>query len=71
MYNQENYLAEKFFHNIRMLGYCYYIYHPSEISEQCMNNVIQLLNQATNQLDIQIFDEEDGSKVFYARVKIG
>lgn len=72
MYNQERFLAEKFFRLIRSYGYCYYIYSPSEISEQCMTNAIQILNQITvNQLDFQTFDEEDGSKIFYARVKIG
>lgn len=67
MYNQELYLAEKFLKMLSAWGVCQYSYKTSEISDQCMDNVIKILSQEPR-LELQILEEDD-HKIFFGKVK--
>lgn len=66
MYNQELYLAEKFLKMLSAWGVCQYYYKTNEISEQCMNNILQLIKDP--HIESRIIDEGE-YKIFYAKVK--
>lgn len=67
MYNQELYLAEKFLKMLSAWGVCQYCYKTSEISDQCMDNVMKILSQKSS-LELQILEEDD-YKIFFGKVK--
>ena len=67
MYNQELYLAEKFLKMLSAWGVCQYCYKTSEISDQCMDNVMKILSQKLS-LELQILEEDD-YKIFFGKVK--
>lgn len=67
MYNQELYLAEKFLKMLSAWGVCQYYYKTSEISDQCMDNVMKILSQKLH-LELQILEEGD-HKIFFGKVK--
>ena len=67
MYNQELYLAEKFLKMFSAWGVCQYCYKTSEISDQCMDNVMKILSQKSS-LELQILEEDD-YKIFFGKVK--
>ena len=66
MYNQELYLAEKFLKMLSAWGVCQYYYKTNEISDQCMNNILQLIKDP--HIESRVIDEGE-CKIFYAKVK--
>lgn len=66
MYNQELYLAEKFLKMLSAWGVCQYYYKTNEISEQCMNNILQLIKDP--RIESRVINEGE-YKIFYAKVK--
>lgn len=66
MYNQELYLAEKFLKMLSAWGVCQYYYKTNGISDQCMNNILQLIKDP--HIESRVIDEGE-CKIFYAKVK--
>lgn len=65
MYNQEQYLAQKFLRMLESWGSFTYVYTDDEISEQCLNNVIAMFDSTCVEIKLT---NEDGYKEIYGRV---
>lgn len=66
MYNQEQFLAEKFSNFLRAWGEFHYIYTETDISEQCMNNVLAVFDPNVVELTIS---KEDDHYELHGRIK--
>lgn len=66
MYNQEQFLVEKFSNFLRAWGEFHYIYTDADISEQCMNNVLAAFEPSMVELTIS---KEDGHYELHGRLK--
>ena len=66
MYNQEQFLVEKFSNFLRARGEFHYIYTESDISEQCMNNVLGVFDPNVVEL---IVSKEDDHYELHGRIK--
>ena len=66
MYNQEQFLVEKFSNFLRAWGEFHYIYTEADISEQCMNNVLANFNSDAIEFTIS---KEDNCCELHGRMK--
>lgn len=66
MYNQEQFLIEKFSNFLRAWGEFHYIYTEADISEQCMNNVLAAFEPNVVELTIS---KEDNLYELHGRLK--
>lgn len=66
MYNQEQFLVEKFSNFLRAWGEFHYIYTDAEISEQCMNNVLAVFDP--NIVELNLIKEDDHYEL-HGRIK--
>lgn len=66
MYNQEQFLVEKFSNFLRAWGEFHYIYTEADISEQCMNNVLAAFEPNVVELTIS---KEDNLYELHGRLK--
>ena len=66
MYNQEQFLAEKFSNFLRAWREFHYIYTEADISEQCMNNVLAVFDPNVVELTIS---KEDDNYELHGRIK--
>lgn len=67
MYNQEQFLANKFANFLQSWGEFHYVYKEAEISDECMQHVLEEFNK--DLVEFVLEKEEDGQRTITGRIK--
>lgn len=67
MYNQEQFLADKFARFLRSWGAFHYVYQEADISDECMQHIMEFFNKDI--IEFTLEKEENGQRTITGRIK--